>query len=361
MAKNDSVSFAMPTALLKRLALLAIICWPGAALANEGEGFSPHLFVVVDESGSMRGRQEWLSEVLPALGQALNDRNVNTLPDQVYFTLAGFTEHSRELAKRGSDIEAAGAVRALRTDGGTEDGFVAIRDVLSGYLTGSDYSPTTVILVTDEDRDVTESDLTLARLADQLAMNGIVVHAVIKARIICPDRRAGIAVDEDRVALTAGQGDLSTCSDAETRSFDDYAELAWATGGLVWKIGAFTGSRDNQTQPETVQQLVNALSDKIIAQWPTGLLWADIDYWPKNPRKGDVVTFDGSSSFSNQPGRQVKDWMWDLDGDGAIEQNGPVVAKIFPVPGDYRIVLNVTDDSNPPNAGRKVMLLQVAE
>lgn len=347
------------TGIFKALALVAIIWSPSVVFATEGDGFSPHLFIVVDESGSMQGRQDWLAEALPALADALDYRNVNTLPDQIYFTLAGFTTHGRELAQHASAVEAAGAVSALRTDGGTEDGFVAIRDVLSGYLTGTSYSPTTVILITDEDRDVTDRDLTLADLADQLVMNGVVVHAVIRARIMCPDRKAGIAVDQNRVAVTAVQGDLSTCSDAATQTIDDYAELAWATDGLVWSLEALTGGREKKSKPETRQQFVDALSDKIIMQWPPGILWSDIDYWPKNPRPGDVVTFDGSNSFSNQPGRQVNDWKWDLDGDGSIDQNGSTVARIYSEPGHYRIVLTVADDSNPPGTGRKVVSLQV--
>lgn len=340
--------------------IVAIIWWPGGVLANESDGFSPHLFLIVDESGSMKGRQGWLAEALPALGHALNDRNVNTLPDQIDFTLAGFTTQSRELAQHASDIEAAHAVSALRTNGGTEDGYVAIHNVLSGYLTSVDYAPMTVVLITDENRDVTDRDLTLAGLADQLIMNGIVVHAVIRARIVCPDQKVGIAVDKDRVAVTVGQSGLSTCSDARTRTFDDYAELAWATGGLVWNLDALAGGPE-RPRPNTLQQFVDALSDAIISQWPPGILWTDIDYWPKKPRPGDAVTFDGSNSLSNEPGGQIIHWAWDLDGDGTIDQDGPVVANIFAAPGRYRVVLNIADDSNPSSAGRKVLLLQVSE
>ena len=343
------------------VAIVAAVCWSSNVIADSSDGFSPHLILVVDESGSMRGRHSWLADALPALGHALDVRNVNSLPDQLYFTLAGFTTRSRDLAKRSSEIDAARAVSALRTDGDTEDGYVAIRDVLSGYLLGNEYSPTTVILITDEDRDVTDRELTLASLANQLAMNGIVVHAVTKARIVCPDQRAGIAIDRSRVAVVSGQDEFSTCSDARVRTVDDYAELAHATGGLVWSLEMIAGDRGRKTQPETLQQFVDALSDKVIMQWPTGTLWADIDYWPEKPHPGDVVTFDGSNSLSNQPGGEVSDWEWDLDGGGTIDQNGSTVAKIYSAPGRYRIVLNVTDNSNPPSTGRRVLYLQISE
>ena len=343
------------------VAIAAVVCWSGNVIADSGDGFSPHLILIVDESGSMRGRHGWLADAIPALGQALNDRNVNSLPDQTYFTLAGFTTNSRELAQRSSEIDAARAVSALRTDGDTEDGYAAIRDVLSGYLTGNEYSPTTVILITDEDRDETDRELTLASLANQLVMNGIVVHAVTRARIVCPDQRAGIAIDRSRVAVVPGQNEFSSCSDARVKTFRDYVELAHATGGLVWNLKMIADGSGIKTQPETLQQFVDALADEVIMQWPTGTLWADIDHWPENPHAGDVVTFDGSNSLSSQPGGQIGDWKWDLDGDGTIDQNGSTVAKIYSAPGRYRIVLNVTDNSNPPSIGRRVLFLQISE
>ena len=52
----------------KPLAIVAIIWWPSVVLANESDGFSPHLILVVDESGSMRGRHGWLADAIPALG-----------------------------------------------------------------------------------------------------------------------------------------------------------------------------------------------------------------------------------------------------------------------------------------------------
>ncbi|MBT8093366.1 MAG: PKD domain-containing protein [Gammaproteobacteria bacterium] len=343
------------------VAIASVVCWAGNVVADSGYGFSPHLILVVDESGSMRGRHDWLADAIPALGQALNDRNVNSPPDQLYFTLAGFTTRSRDLAQRSSEIDAARAVRTLRTDGGTEDGYVAIRDVLSGYLSGNEYSPTTVILITDEDRDETDRELTLSSLSNQLVLNGIVVHAVTRARIVCPDRREGIAIDRSRVAVVAGQDDFSTCSDARVKTVRDYVELAHATGGLVWSLDMIAGFGEKKTRPETLQQFVNALSDRVIMQWPTGALWADIDHWPETPHSGDVVTFDGSNSLSAQPGGQISDWKWDLDGDGTIDQNGSTVARIFSAPGRYRVVLYVTDKSNPPSTGRKVLFLQISE
>ena len=79
----------------------------------------------------MEGGQSWLAEVLPELRAALDQRNMYDLPDDIYFTLAGFTDASRVLIGHASAVEAALSVSALRVDlGGTEDGYVAIRDAL---------------------------------------------------------------------------------------------------------------------------------------------------------------------------------------------------------------------------------------
>lgn len=192
-------------------------------------------------------------------------------------------------------------------------------------------------------------------------MHGIVVHAVVRARISCPDQKFGIAIDQNHVAVVPELAGFSTCSDAEVRTFHEYAELAWATGGHVWNLDMIASGRGKQLSPDALQRVVDMLSDRILGQWPTGALHTDIAYWPKNPRPGDVITLDGTNSFSNQPNRQISNWHWDVDGDGTIDQTGPIIANIYSAPGRYRIVLTVVDDSNPPGTGRKALLLQVSK
>lgn len=207
---------------------------------------------------------------------------------------------------------------------------------------------------------MTDRNVTLDGLVDQLVLNGIVVHTVIRARIACPDRKKGIGVDQNRVAVTVGKDGFSTCSDARIRTFDDYAELAWATGGLVWSLEAFV-SGPERVRLDALEQFVVALSDNVISQWPTGTLWTDIEYWPKEPGPGDAVTFDGSKSFTNKVDTQVIRWSWDVDGDGTVDQDGPIVATVFSAPGRYRVILEIADDADPSSVGRKVLLVQVSE
>lgn len=345
--------------LLATLAVVGLVQWPGAGQANQGERFAPQIIIIVDESGSMKGRHRWLIEALPGLGQALVDRNRYDLPDAVEFTVAGFTSSSHELVEQASPVQAADAVSHLRTNGGIEDGYVAIREVLDAHPKNAG-GPITVILISDEDRDITDPSLSFESMSSYLAMNGAVLHVVGLARIRCPNQRAGIAVDENGVALRIGTDGLSSCENATAQVVGDYAELAWATGGLIWDLEKIATRPRRQNEPFDLEQLIAGLSDRILMQWPATLS-ARVGYSPAKPRAGDVVTFDASKSFKGQNDSEAVKWVWDLDGDNAADEFGPVIARSFPKPGQHRIELLVTDNSTPPVTSRKVLYVQIAE
>lgn len=68
---------------------------------------------------------------------------------------------------------------------------------------------------------------------------------------------------------------------------------------------------------------------------------ADFSFYPQDPFQDEQVTFDGSSSYD--PDGEIVSWQWDF-GDGAVGE-GEVVDHAYSVPGDYTVVLTVTDDS----------------
>jgi hypothetical protein len=341
---------------LAALAVIGLVGWPSAELEYEGAGFFPQIILIVDESGSMSGDQDWLADFVPALGKALSERNQYDLPAEIEFTVAGFTDDTRNLLMYGSVIEATDAIGRLRADKSIEDGYVAIRELLEERLHRSG-SPTTVILITDEDRDVTDPDVTLASLTEYLDWMGIVVHSIIPAEILCPDRKRAIAMDQHDVALQPDTGGLSSCENALRWTHEDYAELAFITGGLTWDLGIFAPGWRRQASVEVLEQAVAGLSDRILTQWPATVS-ARVNISPAKPLPGDVVTFDGSNSFVSQPGRQIISWAWDLDSDGAADEYGAIVARIFSS-GRHRIVLEVADDATPPVTSRKVIYLEV--
>jgi len=62
---------------------------------------------------------------------------------------------------------------------------------------------------------------------------------------------------------------------------------------------------------------------------------------------GQTIFVDGADSFHQTTGRSIVRWEWDLDGDGAYDVEGPVVALTFSAVGVYPIALRVTDDGSP--------------
>lgn len=68
---------------------------------------------------------------------------------------------------------------------------------------------------------------------------------------------------------------------------------------------------------------------------------ASFSFWPQDPFQEELVTFDASSSYD--PDGDIVSWEWDF-GDGAIGE-GEVVDHSFDLPGEYTVVLTVTDNS----------------
>ncbi len=55
---------------------------------------------------------------------------------------------------------------------------------------------------------------------------------------------------------------------------------------------------------------------------------------------GEIVTFTGVCSWDDQ---QIREYRWDLDGDGRFEEEGENVSKVYSRPGQYRVRLLVKD------------------
>lgn len=65
---------------------------------------------------------------------------------------------------------------------------------------------------------------------------------------------------------------------------------------------------------------------------------------------GQLITMDGSGSFHQDPAKNIVQWDWDLDNDGAFDDaTGPTATVSFPAIGDYPVGLRVTDDAASPS------------
>ena len=69
---------------------------------------------------------------------------------------------------------------------------------------------------------------------------------------------------------------------------------------------------------------------------------AQFTFSPATPQVGQTVMFNGTASYD--PDGSIVAYQWDLNGDGAPDQNGPVVAWIYTAPGAYTVTLTVTDN-----------------
>jgi hypothetical protein len=71
-----------------------------------------------------------------------------------------------------------------------------------------------------------------------------------------------------------------------------------------------------------------------------------------------TLTFDGSGSFHQDPGKSIVTWEWDFDNNGTFDATGPVVTRSFPAVGNYVVRLRVTDNAaTPANASSTVTVV----
>jgi len=68
---------------------------------------------------------------------------------------------------------------------------------------------------------------------------------------------------------------------------------------------------------------------------------AAFTFVPLNPRTGEVITFDASTSHA-EPGRRIVSYAWQFGTDRT--GSGKVVTKQYDTPNIYKVTLTVTDD-----------------
>jgi len=82
-----------------------------------------------------------------------------------------------------------------------------------------------------------------------------------------------------------------------------------------------------------------------------------------DPLVGDNVTavaFDGSSSSHPDPKKSITGYRWDFDCDGRFDtswSSDPVIAHLFPVPGNYTVILEVEDGDGMTDLTTRVVTI----
>lgn len=240
-------------------AALAVLCL-GPPAANAAS--TADVVFLIDESGSMGGEHAWLTNMV----SSLDSEFVNAGITGNQYALVGFgsIDHASSQAphKHDVDIVTAGqqdwgtasqlsaATVNLVTYGGFEDGWAAIDFAINNYSFRGN-AAVNFVLVTDEDRDNSDSSLTYAGvLSDMQGLNAL-LNAVVDASFRTgetPDKVAlgvaspgGGAADANSYKADGSGGFIKVegggyASGGYYNTVADYVDLAWDTGGAAWDL-----------------------------------------------------------------------------------------------------------------------------
>ncbi|MGI3212366.1 autotransporter domain-containing protein [Roseovarius tibetensis] len=201
-----------------------------------------NLIFAVDESGSMPNEQTYLGNFASEIDTALTGAGFGT----INFGLTGFgngiggNQSPDDLGRVinvggalfGNAADFATATDDLVTDGGFEDGYSAIDFILKTYPITAGTS-TTLVLVTDEDRDDGNSALTFSSISSELNARGINLISVVEADLVDDQGNTAIASDGTTAFIQDGNGFTtapfgSVTGDAGSTE-EDYIQLAFST------------------------------------------------------------------------------------------------------------------------------------
>ena len=223
-------------------AALAVLCL-GPPAANAAS--TADVVFLIDESGSMGGEHAWLTNMV----SSLDSEFVNAGITGNQYALVGFgsIDHASSQAphKHDVDIVTAGqqdwgtasqlsaATVNLVTYGGFEDGWAAIDFAINNYSFRGN-AAVNFVLVTDEDRDNSDSSLTYAGvLSDMQGLNALLALGVASP--------GGGAADANSYQADGSGGFIKVegggyASGGYYNTVADYVDLAWDTGGAAWDL-----------------------------------------------------------------------------------------------------------------------------
>ena len=223
-----------------------------------------NLIFAVDESGSMSGEQTFLGNFAADIDTALTGAGFST----VNFGLTGFgndiggdfgaDNRGRSFdiggALLGSAADFSTATGNLVLDGGFEDGFSAIDFILNTYPITPGTS-TTVILVTDEDRDDADGgspELTFGSISGDLNAGGINLISIVDADFEDGSGNTAIGTDGTTAFVQDGTSfetaPFGSVVSANGTTEADYVDLALSTpNGCAASLNELRAGDDTAT------------------------------------------------------------------------------------------------------------------
>jgi hypothetical protein len=214
-------------------------------MATGRAGAALDLMFVVDESGGMSGEHEWVGSMVTSLDSALVSVGENDNKYGLVGFGAGTSDGGPGARKIGSSWKSAtrlsAATEKLVTSGCIEDGWDGIVYGMKNYYFRSE-AVTNMILITDEDRDPVNTDLTYDYVQSKLNAKNVMLDVIVDCGFKDSTGAVALGVSADGTAYLAdGLGGFTTSSGGVMVSpyYNTdvcYVELAWATGGTAWDI-----------------------------------------------------------------------------------------------------------------------------
>ncbi|MFT6927224.1 MAG: hypothetical protein ACJAZP_002853 [Psychromonas sp.] len=281
------------------------------------------VLVVIDVSGSMGGETRWvggmavaLEEKLKAAGVGSNDTNKYGL---VNYSSYGPRNTLVKGGKFGSAQEFDAASASLGLYGGTEDGWQAIHFTLNDYPK-AEKAARNIILVTDEDRDNRDSNITYASILQELDGQAALLNSVVNARFKCVDGTSALGMNSEHVGYVAdGQGGYTLCENASAYSgsgntIAHYVQMAMENGGAAWDLNylrsgghyaeSFSKALIDIKVKEIIEQLPPAIAPDLMVS-KLGLVKSDDGYHVQlkllNRGLADVKTESNITVYSGDP------------------------------------------------------------
>lgn len=247
----------------------------GACQLDDDDATFADIVVVMDESGSMFDTQQFSIEFIAQLDSSLRAAGIgDTAGAENRFGLVGFgsvNQEGRSLPLGangelfGTSTEYATAASSLVIDGVFEDGYAGVNFVMDNYRFRQ-RAEKFIILATDEDRDVLEPSLTFDSTLARLRAANISLQGILGVLVVDQNNQRALAINSnDTVYLADGNGGFTTSPNgsilfATGNTVDDYANLAFNTGGIVGDIFQIASGG------VTTDSFGNALINSIVVQ-----------------------------------------------------------------------------------------------
>jgi hypothetical protein len=208
--------------------------------------------VIMDESGSMGGEQAWMTSLIPTLDAKLVSEGLTGNQYAIIGYGSSSSGHGISQAPHKHQYLGADWFSAVNFDdatpsfvasGGFEDGWAGIKFFFDNYTTRAG-AAINVILVTDEDRDITTGNTqTYAGTLGLLTGAGALLNAVVNCGFRTGAGATALGVDSGANAYVAnGSGGYTTSPGGSQggqcfgTTKADYVDMAWASGGAAWDL-----------------------------------------------------------------------------------------------------------------------------